>query len=532
MSTLNNGDSDVASMSAPNFSRALNRFELPQFKTEWARIRRGIEKESLRITTEGKLAQTPHPQAMGAALTHPFITTDYSEALLELITPVCDSAQECLEFLADLHAFSYERLPEGERLWVNSMPCLLESEEQIPLAQYGTSNVGRLKTLYREGLGHRYTRLMQTIAGIHYNFSMPETFWLDYRETLGSTEPLQDFQTRHYLRLIRNFHRYSWLLVYLFGASPAVSPSFTKNRKHDLETWDQHTLFKPYATCLRMGDLGYRSDAQRSIYVCYNDIHNYIDSLYSALSTPYADYQSIGEHNQINSNLLQLENEFYATIRPKRIGEGKRPLQLLREQGIQYIEVRALDINPFMPVGINAEQIHFLDAFLVYCLLADSPLCEPEDYQEQQQNLSLTVNRGREPGLLLSRSSKPVLLKDWAGQLLADIGHAAVLLNHSHQTSCYSDALAAQQAKVDDPALTPSAQVLAEMKRQSLPFCRFGLQTAEATMNLFKGQALSAERLDELTATSLESLAAQARIEAQDTLSFEEYLARWNDYTR
>jgi glutamate--cysteine ligase len=514
---------------------ALDRFNLPLFKPEWASIKRGIEKESLRVTPDGQLAQTPHPIAMGSAMTHPYITTDYSEALIELITPVTDSADECLEFLSNLHKFTYDNLPAGERLWVSSMPCLLESEEQIPLAQYGSSNMGRLKTLYREGLGHRYSRLMQTIAGIHYNFSMPESFWADYRAVLGSTEPLQEFQTRHYLHLIRNFHRFSWLLVYLFGASPAVCRCFTNERTHDLESWDQHTLYKPYATCLRMGDLGYRSDAQRSIYVCYNDINNYIDSLYSALCTPYPDYEKIGLEKdghklQINTNLLQLENEFYATIRPKRVGDGKRPLQLLKENGIQYIEVRALDLNPFLPVGINAEQIHFLDSFLVYCLLADSAWCEQTEFREMERNLSLTVNRGREPGLMLSHDSKDVLLKDWANELIADIGNAAVLLDHAHQTERYNQALAAQQAKVDDPALTPSAQVLAQMKAQSLPFCKFGMQLAEKTMNNFADSTLNPSRADHLTAASAQSLAALAQIESQDNLSFDDFLAHWNDY--
>lgn len=538
LSTEKNDGSHAASNTHTTtaYTSALDRFDLPLFKPEWAAIRRGIEKESLRVTPDGRLAQTPHPVAMGSALTHPYITTDYSEALLELITPVADTAEECLAFLTDLHKFSFDNLPDGERLWVSSMPCLLESEEQIPLAQYGSSNMGRLKTLYREGLGHRYSRLMQTIAGIHYNFSMPESFWQDYRAVLGSTEPLQDFQTRQYLHLIRNFHRYSWLLVYLFGASPAVCRCFTKDRPHDLEVWDEHTLFKPYATCLRMGDLGYRSDAQRSIYVCYNDINNYIDSLYGALSTSYPAYEEIGLEKdgkklQINTNLLQLENEFYATIRPKRVGgDGRRPLQLLKAEGIQYIEVRALDLNPFLPVGIDKEQIDFLDVFLLYCLLADSPWCEQQEYRAIERNLSLTVNRGREPGLMLERRGEQISLKDWANLLLEDMKHTAALLNHAHHTHDYSQALGQQQTKADDPSLTPSAKILQQMRDQSLPFCRFGMQASEKTMQLFAQSALTPSRLDHFTAASAQSLAAQAMAEQQDTESFDEFLARWNDY--
>jgi glutamate--cysteine ligase len=535
LSTPENGGSNAATSTSVAYTSALDRFDLPVFKAEWANIRRGIEKESLRVTPQGRLAQTPHPVAMGSALTHPYITTDYSEALIELITPVTESADACIEFLTDIHKFTYDNLPDGERLWVSSMPCLLESEEEIPLAQYGNSNTGKLKTLYREGLGHRYSRKMQTIAGIHYNFSMPESFWQDYRSVLGSTEPVQDFQTRHYLRLIRNYHRYSWLLVYLFGASPAVCSCFTAGREHDLEKLDEYTHYKPYATCLRMGDLGYRSDAQRSIYVCYNDINNYIDSLYAALSTSYPAYEAIGLEKdgkklQINTNLLQLENEFYATIRPKRVGDGKRPLALLKAHGIQYVEVRALDLNPFLPVGINSEQIDFLDAFLLYCLLSDSPWCEQAESFESVQNLSLAVNRGREPGLMLSRHEQAVSLKQWADELLQDIQHAAAILDHAHMNSRYSNSVRAQAAKVDNPDLTPSAQILKIMREEGVPFCKFGMQASEQTLAHFAESRMLSARLDHFTAASAQSLAAQASIEAQDTLSFDEFLAQWNDY--
>ncbi|MBC52250.1 MAG: glutamate--cysteine ligase [Gammaproteobacteria bacterium] len=518
-----------------SFKASLERFQLPAFKPAWAKIQRGIEKESLRVTPEGRLAQTPHPAGMGSALTHPYITTDYSEALVELITPVSNSIEECLTFLEDLHKFVYHNLPEGERLWVSSMPCLLESEEQIPLAQYGSSNMGRLKTLYREGLGHRYGRLMQTIAGIHYNFSMPEAFWEDYRSVSGSTESMQAFQTRKYLHLIRNFHRYSWLLVYLFGASPAVCRCFTDDRNHDLQSLDAATLYKPDATCLRMGDLGYKSDAQRSIFVCYNDLNNYIDSLYSALSTPYPPYQRIGmkqgdHHLQINTNLLQLENEFYATIRPKRVGDGKRPLQLLKDSGIQYIEVRALDLNPFLPLGIDAEQIRFLDAFLVYCLLADSPECVQAENQEIEKNLALTVNRGREAGLALHRNGQAITLKSWADELLADIGYSASLLDHAHDSHAYADAVATQQNKVDDPSQTPSAQILQALRDNGQPFCKFGMQHSEAVQQGFMKSTLLPSRLDHFTAASAQSLAAQAYAEASDELDFESFLTQWNDY--
>lgn len=513
---------------------SLRRFDMPAFKPEWGQILRGIEKESLRVTTEGRLAQTDHPAGLGSALAHPHITTDYSEALLELITPVNSSIVGSINFLTDLHSYTYHHLPANEKLWVSSMPCIVENEDQIPLARYGNSNIGRLKNLYREGLGHRYGRLMQTIAGIHYNFSMPESFWPAYREIRKSAEDLEAFQTRQYLHLIRNFHRYSWLLPYLFGASPAVCKCFTQGREHDLEEFDESTLYKPHATALRMGNLGYKSDAQKSLFVCYNDLDNYLDSLQSGLSTPYPPYQKTGlqrngRYLQINTNLLQLENEFYGTIRPKRVGEsGERPLTLLREHGIQYIEVRVLDLNPFLPVGIDAEQIHFLDAFLLFCLLSDSPNCTQESYHEIEENLARVVNRGREPNLTLSRRSQEVNFQDWAAEILADIQHAAVILDSVHATDAYTLATRAQAAKLADPELTPSARLLQLMRDKKQSFCRVTMEQSNAHEAYFRANPLSPECLADLQEASRLSVQKQAEIEAADTISFAEFLEQWN----
>ncbi|MDX1491669.1 MAG: glutamate--cysteine ligase [Pseudohongiellaceae bacterium] len=513
---------------------SLNHFALPQFKSEWGQINRGIEKESLRVTSDGRLAQSPHPEGLGSALTHPYITTDFSEALLELITPVCSSIESSLEFLTDLHSYTYANMAEGEKLWVSSMPCYVESDDKIPLAHYGSSNIGRLKTLYREGLGHRYGRLMQTISGIHYNFSMPTEFWSEYRQIKQSSLPLQQFQTNQYLHLIRNFHRYCWLLPYLFGASPAVCKCFTQGRAHDLDSFDEATLFKPYATALRMGNLGYKSDAQKSLFVCYNDLDNYLDSLQGAMTTPYAPYQAIGakkgdHHLQINTNLLQLENEFYGTIRPKRVGEsGQRPLTLLRQGGVQYIEVRILDLNPFLPLGLDAQQIRFLDAFLLFCLLSESPACNPSSYYEIEENLAKVVNGGRDPELQLSKDGVATPFKEWAQQILNQVGFAATLLDSLDGGEAYTQANAAQQAKLQDSELTPSAQILARMRAEQLSFGALTMAQSSEHEAFFKGKSISAERLAMLRAASKSSFEQQAKIEAEDTQSFDEYLANWN----
>ena len=330
---------------AKRFGESLQRYKLPEFIPEWGAIQRGIEKESLRISSEGQVSTGSHPKALGSALTNPYITTDFSEALLEFITPAFQDINECLTILENIHRYTLQNLENDEMFWVSSMPCPQNADSEIPIAQYGVSNIGRLKTLYREGLDHRYGNLMQIIAGLHYNFSLPECFWEPYQAMCKHTGSLQDFRTEKYLHLIRNFHRYSWLLIYLFGASPAACKCFVEGRKHNLQEFDEHTLYLPHATCLRMGGLGYRSDAQKSLFVCYNELETYVECLHKAMHTPYPKYEGIGQKEegrylQMNTNLLQLENEFYSTIRPKRnVKSGERPLEALTNKGIEYLSL-------------------------------------------------------------------------------------------------------------------------------------------------------------------------------------------------
>ncbi|RYF48918.1 MAG: glutamate--cysteine ligase, partial [Comamonadaceae bacterium] len=183
---------------------------------------------------------------MGAALTHASVTTDYSEALLELITTTHGSVDSMLAELSRVHRFVYEELG-AEMIWNQSMPAHLPAEADIPIAWYGTSNTGMLKHVYRRGLAERYGKTMQCIAGVHYNFSLPDAVW-DILDIPG--ENAQDRRSTGYIALIRNFTRYSWLLMYLFGASPAVSKAFMANKPAMLEPLGDDTCYLPYATSL------------------------------------------------------------------------------------------------------------------------------------------------------------------------------------------------------------------------------------------------------------------------------------------
>lgn len=500
-------------------------------------LTRGIEKESLRVTPEGRLAQTPHPEALGSAMTHPEITTDFSEALLEFITPALPSVTDVLQRLDLLHRYTYQHIGD-ERLWVNSMPCVLEDESNIPLGYYGSSNVGRMKTLYREGLGHRYGRLMQTIAGIHYNFSVSEELWQLLHQESGSRLSLQDYKTEGYFGLIRNFRRYFWLLLYLFGAAPALCRSFVAGRTHRLEPVgnDSHSLYTPYATSLRMGDLGYQSSVQEQLVVNYNDLGSYITTLRDALRNPHPEYTRIGvrgsngEYRQLSDHLLQIENEFYSTVRPKRNSQaGETPLRTLWERGVEYVEVRCLDLNPYLPLGIDATQIHFLDTFLVLCLLRDSPASNQAEYRHINTNQGLLVYEGRDPNLKLHTLDGVRPLREWGDELFDQLGEVAALIDAAQGGQRHRDAIATFRPHLTHAELTPSARVIQDMKSNGDSYFGFAMKCAEQHREHFLREELDPIEARRYAILARESVASQQAIEAADEISFDEYLA---DYYR
>ena len=475
-------------------------------------LRRGIEKESLRVRPDGMLATTPHPARLGSALTHPHITTDFSESQVELITGVHSNADACLKELTEIHQVVYRAIGD-ELLWAASMPCRLPADDKIPLGRYGSSNVGRAKSVYRMGLSHRYGRRMQTISGIHYNFSLPE--------------PLTN---EAYFALIRNFRRHSWLLLYLFGASPAVCSTFVEGREHELEHLSGDTLYLPYATSLRMGRLGYQSDAQSSLAVSYNSLESYGASLQQALTQPYPAYEAIGigkgdDYHQLATSLLQIENEFYGTIRPKRvIRPGERPLHALRDRGVEYVEVRLMDLDPFYPVGIVASTLRLLDVFLLHCLLSDSPPDTPQELGDIVGNKQRVASHGREPGLRLTRGSQEVPLAEWGGEVLAECEQIAAALDTATGSNLHRDALSTAVAALDDPASTPSARVLQAMARDhNDSYVHFALAQSRAHRDAILKLPLSEEVASRFALQAEESLVEQRRIESADTVPFETF---------
>lgn len=495
--------------------------------------RKGVEKEALRVDASGHLSARSHPEKLGSALTNRFITTDFSEALLEFVTPAYTATWETLGAVCDIHQFSYDNLGD-ELLWVSSMPCRLPDDASIPLARYGTSNVGRMKTIYRRGLGHRYGRQMQTIAGVHFNYSLPQAFWPRYQQVLEDSRNQKTFRSDHYMGLVRNFRRNGWVLLYLFGASPALCKSFAGEGQRRMPSLNDETWYEPFGTSLRMSDLGYNSHTQARLKISLNCIDDYIRDLSAAIRTPEPAYEKIGvkvdgQYRQLNANLLQIENEYYSSIRPKRVAEsGERPTAALRRGGIEYVEVRSLDINVFDPCGINQNTMRFIEAFLVYCLLESSPPIDAAGLAEASHNQLQTAVRGRDPKLLLYRDGEAVTLTEWARELLRGVAAVAKVIDSAEDGDSYSASVKAMLELVETPDATPSARMLAELQRTGSSFFEFVLSIARGHREYFASIApLNDDRRREYETEARESIDRQRAIENADVISLDEYLGHY-----
>lgn len=520
-----------------SFDQLVGKLSTQEGRTALLGMLRGIEREALRIDTDGHLGEGSHPKALGSALTHSRITTDYSESLLEFITPVENDITTLLDGLTKTQAFTVQNL-NGQMLWPVSMPCYVGDIKDIPIAQYGSSNAGKMKTLYRQGLTHRYGALMQIISGVHFNFSVSQSLWDTLYEDSDKQLAKCDFISESYLGMIRNYRRLVWVLPYLFGASPAICGSFIKDKPTDLpfKKMGKGTLYLPYATSLRMSDLGYTNKEQEKLSISYNSLNEYLQGIKEAIKMPSANFAQIGikvdgQYRQLNDYVLQIENELYSPIRAKRVARnGEKPSQALARAGVEYIEVRALDVNPFSVQGIDASQVRFLDLFLLYCLLTPSAISDEADTSELSANLKAVVLEGRKPELMLSSGGKDISLTQWLLSIFEQLKPLAELLD-GEEGNEYQAALETWYAAVVDPSQTISGRMITEMMNNSVDHGCWVMKLTESYQQQMLAYPLSADDIASFTQESTSSLMEQQTREQaevdQGNTDFDLYLERY-----
>ncbi len=489
------------------------------------KLLRGVERETLRVTKDGQISQKDHPAKLGSALTNRYVTTDYSEALLEFVTPTFERPEEIFKFLEDVHGYTYKEI-DSELLWPLSMPPKIK-EEEIRIAEFGPSNMGRLKHLYRVGLKNRYGSLMQVISGIHYNFSASNDFFRVLMNIDGiesdSKSKLIDYKNNCYLSLIRNVQRYSPIITYLFGASPAMAANLLNNRPTELKDLSNDTIYSPFATSLRMSDLGYQNDGQKHLKVCYNHLNNYIRDLQGAMTTPHDNWKKYKNGvEQISDAFLQIENEYYNIIRPKPIlYKGERPTIALKRRGIEYVELRMLDNNPLSPVGLDIDQLYFLDIFTLFCLLEKSHKCAPSECLQIQKNYRAVAYFGRSDELLLSKGDS---FKDWMTMVYLRFLGVATLLDQIYETKNYVKAFNKYKGWIEDQSLTLSSSILKCIEKHDNSLQKFGKHRADEIKKEFQKKEYNVNIFENEAQASLEELAS---INSQKSIPFDEFVQRY-----
>lgn len=472
----------------------------------------GLEKECLRVSSEGQISQKRHPVSLGSTLMHPFISTDFSEAQLELITPPFPSQQQLMEFLKLLHRYVYRNL-DDESIWPFSAPCALLGD--IPIARYGTSNFAFEKELYRVGLHHRYGSQMQALSGVHYNFSFSDDLIQLFE--MGS-------KSEFYLHIVRNYLRFGWLMTYLFGASPVYDESFFRNLPDQLTTMAPKTVGTPFATSLRMSEYGYYSKVQTQIGISFNSFDRFLQELHHAVTTPNEAWKGIPKGCQINDHIIQIEAEHYTRIRPKPpVNHQLRPLENLKQNGITYLEVRGMDLDPWTIEGVTSQHLRFQQIFLLYCLLKESPPLSHEEEKELIRNQNLVALSGRDPHLSFPMNGQEKSLKNWGSWLLEQMTPFAEILNRSFQTEQYTQILQEQFDKIHDSELTPSAKLLRELVDKNMSFQDYGLALAEQLKTDAMIQILPQPFQIELDKLAVKSLEDQKDLEHYDDFILKGY---------
>ncbi|TGK35141.1 glutamate--cysteine ligase [Leptospira gomenensis] len=484
------------------------------------KAKHGLEKESMRVKPDGTLADTPHPEHLGSSLTNHYIKTDFAEPQLEYATHPRPRIEANIRELQDLHIYTIRKL-NNELIWPFSMPPILpEDESKIPLGQYGTSPSGKWKTIYRNGLGLRYGRRMQTISGVHYNFSFSNVFLRQFLRKEISQFTKEEISSL-YLHVIRNFLRRVHYLTYLTGSSAVFDSTFLTDPNDP--RFDKHKNFTRYclhATSLRMSEIGYTSSVQDSLGIHYNSLGEYVDRMCYAVHTPYEEYEKFqtGPDRQLNPNYLQIENEFYSPVRPKQVPKGdERPLDALLQRGIEYVEIRSLDIDPYSPVGVCRHNLAFTQLILLDSLLNDSPPIEEAERKIHKENLNKVIWEGRKPELTVDVDGSQKNFLQTGEEYSESLRNYAKLLDRHTGRRTYQDAIDFQIKKWKDPLKTPSGKLLCEILKRDIEFRDKGMELARENRRALSYLEYSPGTLSRIEKEALRSFQEKEQLEREES---------------
>ncbi|EPB8164927.1 bifunctional glutamate--cysteine ligase GshA/glutathione synthetase GshB [Clostridium perfringens] len=422
----------------------------------------GLEKENVRVTERGNLALTPHPKAFGDREKNAYIKTDFSESQLEMVTPVCNTLEEVYSFICNLNkVVSLEIMKNGEFLWPQSNPPILPREEEIPIAKLSN----REDELYRENLSYKYGKKKQVISGIHYNFSFKEEFIKLLYKELKVEKDFREFKDDIYLRMARNFQKYHWLLIYLTGASPVFHESYIDEIKKDGEILGEDSYYIKDDTSLRNSSYGYKN--KKDYYVSYNSIGEYASDI----------------KNLVKDKEIQSIKEYYNPIRLKSLG-SEDMLESLLNKGIDYLEVRLLDLDPLSIQGVSKETLYLVHLFMIYTLLKENKEITYKDQEEFFKNHDMVALKGRNEEAVIHENGVPVLLKDKGREILSEMDEIVEILFSNNEE--FKNVIKRALEKINNPHDTISEKLIKDIKEEG--YINFHMKLAKEYLNNFKNK--------------------------------------------
>ena len=422
----------------------------------------GLEKENVRVTESGNLALTPHPKAFGDREKNAYIKTDFSESQLEMVTPVCNTLEEVYSFICNLNkVVSLEIMKNGEFLWPQSNPPILPREEEIPIAKLSN----REDELYRENLSYKYGKKKQVISGIHYNFSFKEEFIKLLYKELKVEKDFREFKDDIYLRMARNFQKYHWLLIYLTGASPVFHESYIEEIKEEGEKLGEDSYYIKDDTSLRNSSYGYKN--KKDYYVSYNSIEEYASDI----------------KNLVKDKEIQSIKEYYNPIRLKSLG-SEDMLESLLHKGIDYLEVRLLDLDPLSIQGVSKETLYLVHLFMIYTLLKENKEITYKDQEEFFKNHDMVALKGRNEESVIHENGVPVLLKDKGREILSEMDEIVEILFSNNEE--FKNVIKRALEKINNPYDTISEKLIKDIKEEG--YVNFHMRLAKEYLNNFKNK--------------------------------------------
>ena len=422
----------------------------------------GLEKENVRVTERGNLALTPHPKAFGDREKNAYIKTDFSESQLEMVTPVCNTLEEVYSFICNLNkVVSLEIMKNGEFLWPQSNPPILPREEEIPIAKLSN----REDELYRENLSYKYGKKKQVISGIHYNFSFKEEFIKLLYKELKVEKDFREFKDDIYLRMARNFQKYHWLLIYLTGASPVFHESYIEEIKEEGEILGEDSYYIKDDTSLRNSSYGYKN--KKDYYVSYNSIGEYASDI----------------KNLVKDKEIQSIKEYYNPIRLKSLG-SEDMLESLLNKGIDYLEVRLLDLDPLSIQGVSKETLYLVHLFMIYTLLKENKEITYKDQEEFFKNHDMVALKGRNEDAVIHENGVPVLLKDKGREILSEMDEIVEILFSNNEE--FKNVIKRALEKINNPHDIISEKLIKDIKEEG--YINFHMRLAKEYLNNFKNK--------------------------------------------